>query len=301
MGNKYELLRQRKIIDILQGDVDFGFLKIGSIQRDIKIAMPYLKGSEICELLTRYGLPTRYCGSMGKSRWQYFDALLERCIANNSTSDLLLELFSQERFDDIIKESDLEMSQYVYNTIIHKIINEINKKLRCGKNELVFTQNRVVIQKIGDSPIIKFNNIKTVNRQYIGDISERALKDISEGGYDSAITKARTLLEEVFHFVIEKKGEKASNKGDIGCLYRQVKQLYNMHQDDNVDRRVNMLLSGLEKIVSSIAEMRNKNSDAHGLGSNRINVCAHHAKLAVNSAVTMAEFILEVSDRNITK
>ena len=45
-----------------------------------------------------------------------------------------------------------------------------------------------------------------------------------------------------------------------------------MHQDKDIDKRVNGLLSGLEKILSAIAEMRNKDSDSHGVGAKRINV-----------------------------
>ena len=71
-----------------------------------------------------------------------------------------------------------------------------------------------------------------------------------------------------------------------------------MHADKDMDLRVNMLLSGLEKIVSGIAEMRNSGSDSHGLGIKRINILSHHATLAVNSAVTMAEFILSVAQNN---
>ena len=76
------------------------------------------------------------------------------------------------------------------------------------------------------------------------------------GEYDSAITKCRTLLEEVFCYVIEKKGEEPSQKGDINKLYKQVKDLYNMHADASVDKRINELLSGLEKVIDAIAEMQ---------------------------------------------
>jgi hypothetical protein len=69
-----------------------------------------------------------------------------------------------------------------------------------------------------------------------------------------------------------------------------------MHTDTNLDRRINTLLSGLEKIVSSIAEMRNNNSDAHGVGRQRISISEHHARLLVNSAMTMADFILSVGN-----
>ena len=128
-------------------------------------------------------------------------------------------------------------------------------------------------------------------------MSDRAIKDILDGYYDSAITKSRTLLEEVFCYVIEKKGNKPSESGDIGKLYNQVKQLYNMHQSKDIDKRINGLLSGLEKILSAIAEMRNKGSDAHGVGEKRIKIADHHARLFVNSAIIMADFILSVSEK----
>ena len=56
--------------------------------------------------------------------------------------------------------------------------------------------------------------------------------------------------------MIENKGEEPSDKGDIGKLYNQVKSLYNMHQSRDVDKRINSLLSGLEKILTAIKEMR---------------------------------------------
>ena len=65
-----------------------------------------------------------------------------------------------------------------------------------------------------------------------------------------------------------------------------------MHADAGMDKRINELLSGLEKIIDAIAEMRNKNSDAHGVGQKRINISEHHARLFVNSAMTLADFIL---------
>lgn len=67
-----------------------------------------------------------------------------------------------------------------------------------------------------------------------------------------------------------------------------------MHQDRDVDRRINGLLSGLEKILTAIGQMRNESSDSHGVGDRRINLKEHHARLFVNAAMTMADFILSV-------
>jgi hypothetical protein len=69
-----------------------------------------------------------------------------------------------------------------------------------------------------------------------------------------------------------------------------------MHQDKNTDKRINMFLSGLEKVVTAVTEMRNEMSDSHGLGSRRINIMKHHTLLVINSATTMANFILDVCE-----
>ena len=71
-----------------------------------------------------------------------------------------------------------------------------------------------------------------------------------------------------------------------------------MHANKDMDKRINKLLSGLENIVQSIAEMRNNGSDSHGLGIKRINISDYHARLAVNSSTIMADFILSVSQNS---
>ena len=142
--------------------------------------------------------------------------------------------------------------------------------------------------------------VRRVDRNYIASIYQRAQEDIEHENYDSAITKCRTLLEETFCYVIELKGEEPSNSGNIRTLYNQVKQLYHMHQDRDVDRRINSLLSGLEKIVAAMAEMRNEGSDAHGVGHRRFTIAEYHARLLLNSAITMADFILSVGENQST-
>ena len=158
--------------------------------------------------------------------------------------------------------------------------------------------DRFIVRKIGEKIEIQAPKIKSINREYIKSISSRAIEDIEKKNFDSAITKSRTLLEEVFCYAIEKKGDTPTTSGNMSELYKQVKGHYNMHTDPNVDRRINTLLSGLEKIVSSISEMRNKDSDAHGVGSARINIEEHHARLFVNSAVLMADFILSIEQNS---
>lgn len=292
--NGFGLLRAKRILSILDGDVDFGFLEIEGKESDIKMSMPYLTGQKLCDISKRFGLVAEYGG---KSRWMYLDELLGYCIQKDRMSDLLNYLFSKEQFAEKLRGKPQRIIECAYSKIVYGIIDQINGELCFGDNELVRLGGNFFVQKKGSTITVTSSSVKLIDSPYIVDISERAMKDVSDGNFDSAITKSRTLLEEVFCYVVEQEGKAPSDNGDIGKLYNQVKELYNMHQNKELDKRINGLLSGLEKILSAIAEMRNKGSDSHGVGAKRINIADHHARLFVNSAMTMADFILAVCER----
>lgn len=297
-NDKFYLLRNKEIIAILDGDTKYGDYEFEDYTT-IKIAMPYLSGTDLCALSTLFGLPATYSWTGGAlSRWQYLDNLLEHCIKNNKCSSLLAHMFSLNQFLKMLSGHGAAEIKKAHKTIVDKIIEQINGLLFFGGNELKVIGNTFVVYPIGSKVEIVAPTIKTIDREYIKSISSRAMRDIEQNDFDSAITKSRTLLEETFCYVIEKKNEVPSDSGDIGKLYKQVKTLYNMHNDANTDRRINTLLSGLNSIVSAIAEMRNKDSDAHGVGANRIAIDEHHARLFVNASVVMADFILSVQQKN---
>lgn len=293
--NKFELLTEKSILAILDGDSKFGSFKVNDDEGEVPICMPYLSGSAICEISYKFGLPSS--SIRGVSRWQYLDELISYCIENNKISKLLNFLFSKQQFYLLLKDYSQDTIDFAHTKIVKNIIDEINKILFFGENELIKIGENFIIQPIGTTVVPEIPLVKNIDRSYINNILNRSLNDINEGNFDSAITKSRTLLEEVFCYVIEEAAQEPSTKGDIGLLYKQVKQIYNMQQNKDFDKRVNNLLSGLEKILSSISEMRNKSSDAHGLGLNRLKIEEHIARLFVNSSAIMAEFILEVCKR----
>ena len=194
----------------------------------------------------------------------------------------------------MLRDLSVKDIQSAHEAILQKVLEQINSILYFGGHELRVIGKVYQVCNVGEVVAVAAPAVKIIDRAYIKDLAGRANKDIDEGNFDSAITKARTILEETFCYVIEKKGEVPSDSGDIGKLYGQVKTLYNMHADKNLDKRINTLLSGLEKIISAIAEMRNKESDSHGVGSKRIGIADYHTRLFVNSAIAMAAFILSV-------
>lgn len=284
-NNDFELLKQKEIINILIGDTKYG--------ENGEISMPYLSGSILCEISTIFGFVVDYFETR-HSRWLYLYNLLEYCIKNEKVSDLLLYIFDKKQFKEKFKGmSSIEIEEN-YKLIVEEIMEKINGCLYFSGKKLIKIENNFFIQARNKTVSLPTEKIKIVDSEYIKNIHSQALKCISENDFDSVVTKSRTLLEEVYCYGIEQKGEEVTEKGNINKLYRKIRELYDMNTEKNLDNRIKKLLSGLNSIVDAIAEIRNNNSDAHGVGKNRIKISEHHANLVLNSATTLAEFILSV-------
>jgi hypothetical protein len=284
-NNDFELLKQKEIINILIGDTKYG--------ENGEISMPYLSGSILCEISTIFGFVVDYFETR-HSRWLYLYNLLECCIKNEKVSDLLLYIFDKKQFKEKFKGMSSTEIEENYKLIVEEIMEKINGCLYFSGKKLIKIENNFFIQARNKTVSIPKEKIKIVDSEYIKNIHSQALKCISENDFDSVVTKSRTLLEEVYCYGIEQKGEEITEKGNINKLYRKIRELYDMNTEKNLDNRIKKLLSGLNSIVDAIAEIRNNNSDAHGVGKNRIKISEHHANLVLNSATTLAEFILSV-------
>ena len=207
---------------------------------------------------------------------------------------MLRYLFDRDKFTSLLDLGSPEEIKTAYEYILQAVINKINVILYLGRHELQCIQGHYYVVETGKKPVIEAPNIKLINISYVQGLRERCTEDFISGNFDSVITKSRTVIEEVLIYILEQNKIEVESKGDLNKIYNQVKGIYNMRQDKGYDGRVNSLLSGLEKIVQSIAEMRNVNSDAHGVGSKRIAIKECEARLVMNSAVTFCEYILEI-------
>ena len=284
MKSQFELLIRKDIIQILDGDELLGE------PGDEVFRMPYLKGTDLCELSGIFGLHQEY----GASRWTYLDSLLHYVIEQNRCDELLCYMFDLERFYQLERLPDQKSVEEKHQAICIAAINKINAKLALGRHELKLIGGHFYITEIGKKIQVESPEIKQINMPYVQGLSERCREDFISGNYDSVITKSRTIIEETLVYILESRNEPVTAKGDIGKLYNQVKTLFHMHQDKSYDGRVNSLLSGLERIVESIGFMRNTNSDAHGVGSSRIEVKEREARLAMNASITFCEYILSI-------
>lgn len=116
---------------------------------------------------------------------------------------------------------------------------------------------------------------------------------IEAGDYDGAITNARALLEHLLLAIEEELANEPppSFDGDLGRLFNRVRSLLNLDPSrKDISDALRQVITGLASIIQGLGTMRNKMSDSHGTN---YKPARHHAKLAVNCAMTLADFLFE--------
>lgn len=288
--SNFKLLEQKEIINILIGDTVL-------LEKDDKqYCMPYLSGPQLCEISKKYGLECEYSWSGGaKSRWQYMKDLIEYLDINNAVEELIKDLFDFGKFSKILREcKSRDEIEGRYNDIIQAAITAINAVLFYSHKEILHINNRYIISEIGSSVVLPADNITHISVEYIRGLIARVEEDLCNKRYDSVVTKSRTLVEEVIIHILEQRVVTVPTSGRLPELYRECKATLGMTQNKLWDKRILEMLSGLEKIIVAISEMRNTNSDAHGVGSARIDIKEREARMIVNASITLSEYILDV-------
>lgn len=286
MDMDFELLINKDIINILIGDVNvFG-----------SYSMPYMKGQDLCNLCTLFGLKRTYSwGGGNTSRWVYMQDLLEYLNKQGRVGELLSYLVKMNRFTQLNGLGDIDKVKETHKAIIDNTIKNINSNLLIARKEVRIVHNKFVMATIGEDVSLDTPKVKVVTNQYIKELPNRIKEDLDSKDFDSVITKSRTLLEEVLIYIIERMTfERYKSNGDLVKIYQDATELLNMRQNKDWDKRVNELLGGLHKLVNAISSMRNMNSDAHGAGSARFNINKREALLVANSSMMLAEYWLSV-------
>lgn len=252
--------------------------KLGElIAGDTGIA-PYLSGSNLVDFYNDCGFDDEY-GQGFPSRWQYSMEKIKQ--SNNSTTlQLILEEFvDPRRF--IGTDND-----------VGKVVDEINKFLKLDGYSLVKNGDKYKITNIEGS-FIKEESISTIGHEFIKEQIEKCQQKILIEDFNGAITNARTLTEAVLIHIIETiENVEIKNDGNILGLYGRAKKALkiDLKKDDTPDT-IFQILSGLDNILNGLAGLSNNAGDRH---ANKFKTKRHHAKLAVNSSMTLCDFLVDV-------
>ena len=120
----------------------------------------------------------------------------------------------------------------------------------------------------------------------------RALRGVEEDP-GSAVTAACSLLEALLGAYLNAVSIPLPRKQTIKPLWSAASESLGLHPKDQTDDDIQRVLSGMTSVVDGIGAFRTHSGSAHGGGGLRYRVRARHAKLVVNSAQTLALFLIE--------
>ena len=141
-------------------------------------------------------------------------------------------------------------------------------------------------------PSIQPKALVALNHEYINEQLRKGNQRLQDKDESGAITVAYTLVEDVIKKLLTEMGcDFNVNEGDIRKLYALIrKELKLDPKADDLDNRMKSILEGLSKIVGGLYDVSNKAGDRH---VRRYNPKYRHAKLALNTSVTICEFLVE--------
>ncbi|MCG1174147.1 abortive infection family protein [Staphylococcus epidermidis] len=297
----YELA-SKEIVELFLGDKEIN-MYIDEVY--VRYSMPNLTHSDINSLAPTFGInnidTVNTYNRTDKMSW-----LIKQCYDLNKENKLLEYFLDKKRYisnnreDFYVYEPD-ELEEKINKEII-AYLNYINTFLYyCDKKLISISNKYKVIEIVEDVQAI--NDIDShISLEYVRKFPFRLKDNLDSGNYDTVITQSRTLIEEVYIHILEYSDEDyKSAKGNLKRLNSMVKDYLNMKTDKEYDKRINQLLSGLNKINDAIGDMRNENSDSHGVGSKRIQVNRREARLIMNSAITLCDYVLDVFEDKKSK
>lgn len=244
---------------------------------------PYRSGPKLVNLFNGLGCNDHYPAAGGfPSRWKVAEDKLRELNGNDAIRAVIAQTVDPRAF--------LEFDGPLSSALAY-----LNKYLRFDGYEIVIDADRVKIRHLKGATVElehPYKDSTELTHLFIDEQIQKCERKIGEDDYDGAITNARSLLEAVLVSLERELSPKPEEyDGDLVKLYRRVQKLLNLDPSrKDVSDSLKQVLTGLTSIVNGLASIRNKMGDAHVSTSRAFR---HHAKLAVNAAETLADFLFE--------
>jgi ribosomal protein L12E/L44/L45/RPP1/RPP2 len=269
---------------------DYAVHQLGELIAGDRAGWPYRRGVDLVEFFNRHGFREIY-GEGFPTRRVYAQ---EHIAALNGKSAL------RRIFRDIM---DPRLWDKGNNGFFDDALTEINNLLKYEGFEVVSDGMFFKVKETNGAvvePEAILEHLDGLSAKAIEEQLSKCRDKIAAADYSGAITNARSLVETVCVQLEERFSKNpAPYDGDIVKLFNRVRKIMNLDPSrQDISDALKQVLSGLSNIVNGLATIRNKMSDAH-VTSYRPD--RHHAKLAVNAANTLVEFLIETANYQISK
>lgn len=244
---------------------------------------PYKSGPALVEFFNEYGGNDVYPRGGGfPSRWQYAETKLFELNGKPAMRSLICRLLDPRDYIDLDADP-ASAADY------------LNKYLRFDGFEVVRERDKFKIRNLAGQDVeleTPYAEPSELTHFLIDEHVAKCQKKIDEEDYSGAITNSRALVESVLINIETELDANASEyNGELVQLFRQVQKLLNLEPSrKDIADSLKQVLSGLVSIVNGLAAIRNKMSDSHAAV---YRADRHHAKLAVNAAKTLCDFLFE--------
>jgi hypothetical protein len=242
---------------------------------------PYRSGPNLVKFFNELGANDVY-GSGFPSRWYYAEGKIREL----NDTPILARLF----------ESVLDPRDYIDTKfLVDTAAGHLNEYLQYDGFELVKHGKTYKVRELHGALVeleLPSEGLSKLSHVFIEEQIKKCDLKVFEGDFAGAITNARSLLEAVLlEIEQELTHQSVVYDGDLPRLWRRVQGLLNLDPSrKDIADALRQVLGGLTTTILGIATLRNKISDAHAttyVASKR------HAKLAVNAAKTIADFVIE--------
>jgi hypothetical protein len=251
---------------------------------------PYKSGPVLVRLFNEFGANDVY-GQGFPSRWYYAEEKI-RAINGSEHLPALIRTILDPR------------DWFEFEKPIEEAVAYLNDYLKFDGFEIVRDGEFFEARNLAGGAVAldyPSQSSRQVNQLFIDQQIKKCDRKLAENDFDGAITNARSLLEAVLSEVEQELSPESppSHDGDLIKLYRRVQKLLNLEPSrTDVAEPLKQVLGGLASIVAGLAGLRNKMGDAH---VRSYQPAKRHAVLVVNAAKTLAAFIVETKEHNVSR
>lgn len=263
---------------------DYSVQKIGEFIAGDPEGWPYRRGVDLVDFFNKQGFRDVY-GEGFPTRRVFAQERLAQLNGKPKLKDAIREMLDPRLWIDLAKNG----------FTVEAAADQINEILSYDGYEVVRDGTAYKVRELSGAVIEvenRFDKSSELSELIIEEQIQKCREKIEGGDYSGAITNARTLIEAVL-LKIESELDPTpqGNDGDLVKLFQRVRKHLNLELSrQDISDALKQVLSGLASIVLGLATMRNKMSDAHGVP---YKPSRHHAKLAVNAAKTLADFLFD--------
>jgi len=138
------------------------------------------------------------------------------------------------------------------------------------------------------SPVVLASE-HTITAEFVREQLRKCDEKLSAGDLDGAIASSRSLVEGVMGEIhLRCTGKTLPSSGDLLTDYKRVKDLLNLSEDQQIHEGLKGLIRSFNGVIQNIDYLSNKIGDRH---RPVLRPEKHHAKLVVDSAKTLADFL----------